>query len=57
VLYVITRGMEVDPTGRNINELGHNITKATFKDGIDSLLNADQPIDIIGQKTDSPSAG
>jgi len=49
--------MEVDPTGRNINELGHNITKATFKDGIDSLLNADQPIDIIGQKTDSPSAG
>lgn len=57
VLYTICKGTDVDPTGRNIAQLGQAITKETFRNGADRLLNAPNPFDMFGEKTDNPTIG
>jgi len=55
VMFCILQGQNVDPSGRNIQEIGKHIDKETFLAGVEKLKKSN--IDIFGESTDIPTVG
>lgn len=55
VMFCILYGQNVDPSGRNIQEIGKHIDKETFLAGAERLKKGG--IDIFGDTTDIPTVG
>lgn len=55
VMFCILQGQNVDPSGRNISEIGKHIDKETFLAGVEKLKK--NGIDIFGDTTQIPTVG
>ena len=54
-MFCILQGQNVDPSGRNISEIGKHIDKETFLAGVEKLKK--NGIDIFGDTTQIPTVG
>jgi len=55
VMFCVLQGQNIDPSGRNIQEIGRHIDKETFLAGVEKLKK--KGLDIFGDSTDIPTIG